>query len=330
MNTVSSAKPNVLINGAAGRFGRVATHAFADAGWQVIARVRRAGLITWPSGVREQLSGAAIDIAPQVVIHAANPPYTRWVREALPLAREAMHMAQQHGALLMLPGNLYNIGAPMPAHIDERTPLRPNSRKGRVRQAMEDEMAARAAQGLRSVVIRAGDFFGGPGAGSWFDTVIVKSLRQGKLVYPGPLDVPHAWAYLPDLAQAFVQVAAHHGIWQGHRQQPFAGHSFTGRELLVGIEAAARATGLAPGRAWRHGSLPWGLIRALSPIVPTWREITEIAHLWHEAHVLDGAALQTLTGPVPHTPAPEALQQALRNLFSSPFAIDLKGINASP
>ena len=35
---------------------------------------------------------------------------------------------------------------------------------------------------------------------------IVKALAKGKLVYPGPLDRAHAWAYLPDLAQAFVAV----------------------------------------------------------------------------------------------------------------------------
>ncbi len=315
MNTSSSEKPLVLINGAAGRFGRMAVSAFAASGWQVRARVRRAGLVAWPAGVHERLSSAPIDIAPQVVVHAANPLYTRWASEALPLAQEAMDIAQRHGALLMLPGNLYNYGSPLPARIDELTPRRPASRKGRLRQAMEEAMAAGAARGLRSVVIRAGDFFGGPGRGSWFDTVIVKSLRHGKLVYPGPLDLPHAWAYLPDLAQAFVQVAALHRAWQGHRQWPFAGHSFTGRELLAGIEAAASDLALAPRKPWRHGNLPWGVIRALSPIVPMWREIAEIAHLWHEAHTLDGAALHTLAGPLPHTPAQQALQQTLRNLF---------------
>jgi nucleoside-diphosphate-sugar epimerase len=322
MNTTPSKNPLVLINGAAGRFGRVVVSAFAGAGWQVTARVRRAGLVAWPQGVREQLTGAPIDAAPQVIIHAANPPYTQWASQALPLAREAMDIAEQHGALLMLPGNLYNIGSPMPAHIDAHTPLAPSSRKGRTRQAMEDEMAARAARGLRSVVIRAGDFFGGPGTGSWFDTVVVKSLRHGKLVYTGPLDVPHAWAYLPDLAQAFVRVAAQHRAWQGHRQLPFAGycftgHSFTGHDLLAGIEAAASALSLSPRQPWRHGALPWGVIRALSPIVPMWREIAEIAYLWHEPHTLDGAALQTLIGPLPNTPAPEALQQALRSLFTT-------------
>ena len=58
----------------------------------------------------------------------------------------------------------------------------------------------------RCGVIRAGDFFGG-GPGSWFDLAIAKRAAAGALVYPGPLDRPHAWAYLPDLAQEHPNVA---------------------------------------------------------------------------------------------------------------------------
>ena len=88
----------------------------------------------------------------------------------------------------------------MPATLAADTPERPDTRKGRIRVAIEAEMRERAPRGLRSAVLRAGDFFGGAGSGSWFDLVIAKSAAAGKLVYPGPLDVPHAWAFLPDLA----------------------------------------------------------------------------------------------------------------------------------
>jgi hypothetical protein len=61
--------------------------------------------------------------------------------------------------------------------------------------------------GVKSIVIRAGDFFGS-GSGTWFDQAISKDLRKGVVTYPGPPDVPTAWAYLPDLARTFVAVAA--------------------------------------------------------------------------------------------------------------------------
>jgi nucleoside-diphosphate-sugar epimerase len=316
MNT--SSPPNtVLINGAAGRFGRVAVAAFAQAGWRVIAQVRRPGLVAWPVGVREVVAGAAVPEPLHVLVHAANPPYTQWATQALPLAQDAMALAQQHDALFMLPGNVYNVGSPMPALISANTPMQPTTRKGRVREAIE--AALRNQAGLRSATIRAGDFFGGAGTGSWFDVAVVKSLRAGKLVYPGPLHLPHAWAYLPDLAQAFVAVAALHRSLRGHHHVPFAGHNLSGGELLAGIEQAAQTLGLQPSRPWRRGSMPWGLIRTLSPLVPMWREISEIAYLWHEPHALDGAALHALVGELPHTPAPTALRQALSDLFIKPI-----------
>ena len=126
-------------------------------------------------------------------------------------------------ATFMLPGNVYNYGEPMPAVLAQDTVQHPTTRKGRIRCEIEALLAQRAARGLDGVVIRAGDFFGG-GTGSWLDLVITKSLGAGKLVYPGPLDRPHAWAYLPDLARAFVaaalrqqaQAAARPGRKMGH------------------------------------------------------------------------------------------------------------------
>jgi nucleoside-diphosphate-sugar epimerase len=247
------------------------------------------------------------------VVHAVNPPYTRWSREVLPLARQGMDVAQRLGATFMLPGNVYNFGAQMPAVLLPGTPQHPTSAKGRIRCELEAEMQARAAQGLRSVVIRAGDFFG-TGSGAWLDLVIVKSLAKGKLVYPGPLDMPHAWAYLPDLARAFVAVAARRGELPPFVQLHFTGHTLTGAQLLSALERAAAALGLAPARGFRHGSMPWGVIRLGGLVVPMWREIAEMAYLWRVPHALDGAALAAAVGALPATPIDDALRAALLDI----------------
>jgi hypothetical protein len=107
---------------------------------------------------------------------------------------------------------------------------------------------------------------------------------------------------------------------QGHHDLPFAGHNLTGRELLQGVQTAAAELQLAAvDRTWRHGSLPWWLMRTLSPLVPTWREISEMAYLWHEAHALDDSALRALlanTGQsLASTDAGTALRCALQHQF---------------
>jgi nucleoside-diphosphate-sugar epimerase len=315
MTTIAS-RPAVLILGANGRFGLAAAQAFDAAGWTVLAHVRRdaaAGMPTRAKLVRgdvaelaDMLAGAD---APSVVVHGLNPIYTRWDEEAMPLARAGMDLAERLGARFMFPGNVYNFGAGMPALIDETAGQLPTTKKGRLRAEMEAELERRAATGrLRSTVITAGDFFGG-GTGSWFDQVIVKAIAKGKLVYPGAPDVIHAWAYLPDFAQAFVALADTGA--KSFERFHFRGYAMTGREFLAATERAADSLGLTPARGWRHGTMPWAVIRALGVVVPMWRELARMSYLWRVPHALDGGKLAARCPQLASTPIVDALRESL-------------------
>jgi nucleoside-diphosphate-sugar epimerase len=314
----------VLILGAAGRLGQAAVAAFTAAGWRVLAQARHAPATPWPAGVtplhvpmQDTRTVAQHARGACVVVYAVNPPYDQWDSLMLPLARQGMDIADALQATFMLPGNVYGHGESMPALLHPDTPQRPSNPKGRLRVQLEEEMRERAAAGggLRAVVIRAGDFYGG-GRGTWLDEAIVKSIASGKLVYPGPLDLPHAWAYLPDLARAFVAVAARSawGEAPDFEVLHFAGHTMTGRELLADIETAAADLGLQPARGWRHGGLPWGLIRVVGLVRPVWRELARMSYLWRVPHALDGSALQRAVGVLPATPRAAALRQTLCDL----------------
>ena len=308
----------VLVLGANGRFGGAAVQTFATAGWRVLAQVRRAPATPLPHGAQavemalsDTAALAARAAGAHAVVYAVNPIYTRWDAEAMPLFRLGLDLAQRLDATFMLPGNIYNFGEQMPALLAPDTPQQPTTTKGHQRCAMEAELQARSAQGLKGVVIRAGDFYGS-GSGSWIDLGVVKGIAKGKLVYPGPLDVPHAWAYLPDLARAFVAVAA--SAPAGFTRLHFAGHNFTGRELLAHIEMAAAGLGLQPAAPWRHGGMPWALIRAVGTVYPLWRELARMSYLWRVPHALDGRALQAAVGALPATAPADALRQTLIDL----------------
>ena len=312
----------VLVLGANGRFGSAAVKAFTDAGWRVLAQARRAQP-TLPSGVEvlniplgETEALAAAAAGAEVVVHAVNPPYTDWEASMMPLGRQGLDLAERLGALFMLPGNVYAYGEAMPARLDEDTPERPTNAKGRLRAALEGEMRGRAEAGrLRAVVLRAGDFYGS-GEGSWLDLSIAKDLAKGRLVYPGPLDLPHAWAYLPDLARAFVAVAER-SVQEGtpaFETLHFAGDTLTGAQLLDLIEAAAADIGAAPAGGFRRGGMPWGVIRLMGAFVPNLKAVAEMSYLWRVPHALDGARLAARVGELPATPPRQALAQALRDL----------------
>ena len=309
----------VLILGANGRFGQAATRAFATGGWRVWAQMRRApaqplpaGAVALPVALTDTATLAAQALGASAVVHGINPVYTRWDQEAMPALQQAQAVAQRLGALFMLPGNVYNFGADMPALLQEDTPQHPGTAKGRIRCAMEAALQAAASQGQRSVVIRAGDFFGS-GTGSWLDQAIVKSIARGKLVYPGPLDRVHAWAYLPDLAAAFVALAERPPV-PAFEILHFEGHSLTGRQLLGALDTAAQSLGLRPAAGFAIGSLPWGLIRAMGLVHPLWRELARMSYLWRVQHALDGRRLAAQVALPPATALVSALRQSLIDL----------------
>ena len=308
----------VLILGANGRFGRAAAQAFAKAGWHVIAQARRPLADQPIPGAITQLqvdaadTGSVVAAARQacVVVNAMNPLYTRWDTEALALNASAIAVARQVGATLMLPGNVYNFGETLVPVLTEEAPQHPTNPKGRIRCAMEGAMRE---DGLRSIVVRAGDFFGGDGMGTWFDQAVVKDISKGKITYPGPLDVIHEWVYLPDLAQTFVLLAQVRGTLGAHETFHLPGHAITGQALADGLMQSARGLKiLSANQQARIGSIPWPLVRLVGLVHPMWRELARMRYLWRRPHQLAGARLGQVIGTVPHTPLPQALTRALQ------------------
>jgi nucleoside-diphosphate-sugar epimerase len=167
-------------------------------------------------------------------------------------------------------------------------------------------MAEAAERGVRTIILRAGDFFG-DGHGSWFDLVLTKEIDRGRLTYPGPLDLVHEWAYLPDLVAALVRLATVRERLAPFEAFGFPGHAVTGREFTTAIARAARSK-----LQVKH--MTWWLIHALRPIMPLCRELSEIAYLWNEPHHIDGSKLASAIGDVPRTPLDVAVARALQDL----------------
>ena len=217
----------------------------------------------------------------------------------------AIAIAKALGATLMLPGNVYNFGANMPEHLRSNTPQNADTSKGKIRIAMERALAAAAEQGMQALVVRAGDFFGS-GVGSWFDQAIAKDVQKGKLTYPGPLNLVHAWAYAPDLAATFVRVAEARQTLARFETIHFAGYAVTGYEFVQTMRAVTQ-------RTLKVSSMPWWLIRTVGLVKPLWRELAEMSYLWQRPHrlVTEAAHAQLIA---PATPFDLAIAASLRDV----------------
>ncbi len=329
----------VLILGARGRFGLAAARAFSVAGWRVLGQTRPGALVPQDAPTGMAWLGIALDDTQalaaaakgaDVVVHALNPSaytFKAWRREVLPLAAAAIAVTRALNATLMVPGNVYNFGAGMPAQLREDTAQQAQTVKGRIRMQMEQQLAA---SGVPCVVIRAGDFFGS-GSNSWLDMFLLKNIRKGQMTYPGQPHIATAWAYLPDLARSFVAVAERvaEQAGEGRATLPtfevlhFGGYSLTGDQWLGALQPLAQAQGwVVPGRDLEFKRLPWPLIRLAAPFVPTCASVLEMRYLWDTPHALTNDRLTALIGPEPHTPLEIAVQQSLSDLglLSAPQA----------
>jgi nucleoside-diphosphate-sugar epimerase len=248
-----------------------------------------------------------------VVVHALNPAYTNqaWKAQVLPMTDTALALCKVLNATLMLPGNIYNFGVDMPAQLTEDTPQVARTIKGQIRIAMEEHIRR---SGVRSIVIRAGDFFGA-GKGTWFDQAIVKDVAKGVFTYPGAPDVATAWTYLPDLGRTFVSVANKRAQTKSFEVLHFAGHSVTARQWMNALNPWAHDHGwIKSGEGLRYKRLPWALIRLGGIFVPTWAGLAEMRYLWDTPHALANDKLIALVGAEPHTALADAAVAAMEGL----------------
>jgi nucleoside-diphosphate-sugar epimerase len=160
---------------------------------------------------------------------------------------------------------------------------------------------------VRSLVIRAGDFFGPHQPASWFKNAMVKPGRTPRaIVYPGAPHIGHSWAYLPDLAATIARLAAKEASLPAFERFHFGGHW-----LPRGVEiatAVARAVG-NPDMPVR--SFPWALVYLGAPFSTFMREAIEMRYLWQVPLRLDNTKLRRLIGEEPHTQLDEAVRETL-------------------
>lgn len=301
----------IVVLGAAGRVANEVGKAFLDAGYRVKAATRNsrtvlpgAEHITVDAFDVDQLS-KALDSA-NFVFNGLNPIYTEWDK-VLPMARNVMTALRGKGVRHLFIGNVYPFGASMPDLLREDTPFHPTTEKGRIRQEMKALFRAEAeAHGTQTIIIRAGDFFGA-GSGTWFDQALVSKLDKGLFTAPGPMDLPHAWAYLPDLAQAFVAAARVAGQLPRLEAFHFPGHNATLAEMKSAIE---RVT----GRSLKTSTMPWWALRLIGPFNPMMRELATMSYLWKTPHQLVSDRIEKVLGHLPNTPLNDAVAQTLADM----------------
>jgi len=154
------------------------------------------------------------------------------------------------------------------------------------------------------------DFFGPKAGNNWMAQGLVKPGRPVRSIsYPGKTGIGHAWAYLPDVAEAMLRLIEREDTLGPFEVFHFGGHfDQNGKEMIEAVRTASGNPNL-PARPFL-----WFMVALASPFVTLFKEMLEMRYLWREPLRLDNARLVAALGAEPHTPLVTAVRETLAGL----------------
>ncbi|MBV8593180.1 MAG: NAD(P)H-binding protein, partial [Caulobacteraceae bacterium] len=169
---MSTSSRTALVLGVTGSFGGHAAAALQRRAWTIRALARDpeaaraavgrcSGYDFVPGDAMDPGAVTAAAQGASLIVHAVNPPrYRNWKGTVLPMLEGAIAAARATGARILLPGTVYNYAPDAGEAIAEDAPQAPVTRKGAIRVEVERRLEAASAEGVRSLILRAGDFVG--------------------------------------------------------------------------------------------------------------------------------------------------------------------------
>lgn len=232
--------------------------------------------------------------------NCANPLYHRWLTDWPPLGAALLSAAERTGAVLATASNLYVYGE-VDGPITADTPMAATHPKLKLRADMwREALAAHEAGRIRTTEVRGSDYIE---ANSLFSFALGKPLRAGKRAWsPAPLDVPHSWTSIADVATTLVTAATTESAWGKAWLVP-TNPPLTVRQLA---DRFARAHGVG---AAKISEIPYAVLWTYGLFDPFVRELRTTRYQFARPFVLDSSATERALGL-----APTDLDVALKNV----------------
>jgi nucleoside-diphosphate-sugar epimerase len=222
--------------------------------------------------------------------NCASPLYHRWLTDWPPLSTALLTAAEQSGAVLASVSNLYGYGE-VTGPITAETPLAATHPKLQLRADMwRDALARHVAGRIRTTEVRGSDYIE---ANSIFSVGLAAPLRAGRRTFvPTPLDVPHSWTSIADVARTLVTAAADERAW--------------GRAWLVPTNPPLTVRALAERFAEVSGApqarlteLPYAVLWTAGLFSPMIRELRTTRYQFTRPFVIDSAETERTFGLAP-------------------------------
>jgi len=231
--------------------------------------------------VRQAVKGSSVVYLTVGFAYSAKMWQEVWPRTI----RNAIDACKEHGAKLVFFDNIYMYDEHYLDRMDENTPVKPPSKKGKIRADIASVVMDEVQSGaLTALIARAADFYG-PGIRdkSVLTETVFKNLAQGKKAFwLGNVHQPHSFTYTPDAGKATALLGntpeAYNQVWH----LPTAPDPMTGKEW---VDAIAEVMGVKP----KMMVAPNMMIKFMGLFSPFMKEMGEMMYQYNKSYKFDSS-----------------------------------------
>ncbi len=256
------------------------------------------------SNAEDAVSAAA---GVDTLFYLVGAPYTHF--ELHPkLTRITLEAAARVGVKRFVQlGTVYPFGKPQHKLVDETHPRDPQTFKGRMRKEQEDlVLAADGRNGMRTLLLRAPDFYGPTSELSYVRSLFDAALGGGTANVIGPLDTPHEFIFVPDLATTLLRVA--------ERNEAYGKAWNVAGPGMITTRRFAELVFAAVGGKPRLRVANKLVLRVMGVFNPFLREVAEMHYLFTSPVQLDDSRLRQMLPSLPKTSYEDGIAATINTL----------------
>lgn len=199
---------------------------------------------------------------------------------------------------------VYPYGLPQTIPVKETHPREPHTFKGKMRKIQEElVMAAHGKSGMKCMILCPPDYYGGDSELSLVHRLFKAVVFGGPAQLIGPIDIPHEFIFVPDLAQVIAKVADLDNAY-GQRWNVGGPGTITVRKFA---EEVYRQAGKKPKLQVAGKTL----LRILGLFNPIMKELVELNYLMSNPVILDDQKLRSLIPDLKKTSYEEGIRITL-------------------
>ncbi len=212
-----------------------------------------------------------------------------WEKDWPIIVSNVIEACKKHNCKLVFFDNIYMYDANALDGMNEETPIKPISRKGKVRAKIAQMILSKIATGeLTALIARSADFYG-PSImqNSMLTESVFKPLSMGKKAnWLMAMNYKHSFTYTPDAGKAAALLGNTDDAFGQVWHLPTAKNPFTGKQW---VEEIAKALGAKP----KYMVAPKFVVSIMGLFMPIMKEIKEMLYQYDRDYVFNSDKYET-------------------------------------